>query len=480
MRIILATIAGLVFLAGASSVLAEDEEYIPLIQDAGLAAEPALETFLAPGEFPGRKFEYVSQGREATYSIDSSLSASEPFAELHPERLPWPQIAGLDLIAESPPLKLKPVTEGIDDDVLDKGFSVRWILKALGQRFEPAPHFAAAVVEAEVIAERDGRRLFFWRAPPPPVVCKSRPSAGHPNCDLSGVSREAKAMALSPDGKLLALAVGGIRPRLEVYNVAAEPSLAWQSLFAVKSGGAVEVAFSTDREWVVALTGRGRMHRFDAETGGRHMSIPSSGRAARAIPPGRVMAVAGEAGEVNLWYLVDGTIAWRLPPRRLRGPIDRLAASGDGRRFATLEYDEKNTLVRVWEVKRRAMLAQVEVDPYAVADIALDHTGRTLFVTHEKRGLLSGVVDRKVRLEEVGGKNGARCRGRLMWIPKATLLSCSVPQGELQMDSKGRVARALVTGMDASDWIVAASAGGRRLAAIGDGHLLIWWTDKRK
>ncbi|MCP4674850.1 MAG: WD40 repeat domain-containing protein [Deltaproteobacteria bacterium] len=480
MRIALATFVGFGFLAAVFSARAEDdEEFIPLIQDDGLAAESALETFLAPGEFPGRKFEYTSQGQEAIYSIDSSLSASEPFAELHPERLPWPRIAGLKLIAESPPLKLKPVSDSVDDDVLDEGFFVRWILKALGQRFEPTPHFAAAVVEAEVIAEQDGRRLFFWQAPPSPVVCKSKTSAGHPNCDLSGVSREVKAMALSPDGKLLALAIGGIRPRLEVYNVAAEPRLAWQSLFAVASGGAVEVAFSADGEWVVAFTGRGRMHRFDAETGGRHMSIPSAGRAARAIPPGRVLAVAGEAGEVNLWYLADGTIAWRLPPRKLRGPIDRLAASGDGRRFATLEYDEEKTLVRVWEIKRRAMLAQVEVDPYAVADIALDHTGRTLFVTHEKKGLLSAVVDRKARLVEVGGENGARCRGRLRWIPKATLLSCSVPHGELQMDSKGRVERELVTQIDAGDWIVAASAGGRRLAAIGDGHLLIWWIDKK-
>ncbi|MCP4600952.1 MAG: hypothetical protein GY847_10565 [Proteobacteria bacterium] len=470
-----------VFLNAPALALADERrETIRLVREDDSVDEHVLETFLAPHEFPERIFVHVSQGSEAAFSLDSSLSSVEPFAELHPERLPWPEIAGLELKAESLALKLKPAFQGVDDDVLDAGFTVRWILKSLGQRFEPEPHFAAKVIEAEVLAAKDSRRLFFWRAPPPPLVCRSEVSPGHPNCDLEGISREVRAMALSPDGELLALALGGLRPRLEVYNVAQKPRLVWQSLFGAQSGGAVEVAFSADKEWVVALTGRGRMHRFDADSGGRHLSIPSFGRTARAIPPGRIMAVAGEAGEVKLWYLADGTIAWHLPPRRVRGPIDRLAASGNGKRFATLEYDEEKTVVRVWEVRRRAVLTQIEVDPYAVADIALDSKGGTLFVAHEKKGLLKAMVDKGSELLPMGGKIGEQCRGRLRWIPGLDLLSCSVLGGELQIDRKGRKKNELKTGIKESDWIVAASDGGKRLAAVGGGHLLIWWTDGKK
>jgi hypothetical protein len=242
----------------------------------------------------------------------------------------------------------------------------------------------------------------------------------------------------------------------------------------------VEAAFSADGRWVVALTGAGKLHRFEATSGGRHLSIPSAGRTAIAVPPGRMVAVAGERGAVTLWYLADGTIAWRLPPRKLRGPIDRLAASGDGRRFATLEYDADHTVVRVWEVNRRAMLAQIEVDPYAVADIALNESGDRLFVSHEERGLLRATVeDRGATPAAIGGAEGARCRGRLQWLPGPGVLSCAVERGMVQVDEDGGLVRELGTGVAASEWIVAAAAGGERIAAVGAGHLLIWWSEDR-
>lgn len=449
-------------------------EIVPLLHDDGEVGERVLEALLAPQEFRGRRFAYTSGVEEAAYSLDSSLSAKKPFAELHPERLTWPLIAGLELIVEGGPFKLTPVNNDVDDNALDRGFMVRWILAPLGQRFDPLPSFAAEVVEVEVLAAKSGRRLFFWKALPPPQTCRLRVEPGRPACDLNGVSRETRAIALSPNGNLLALAIGGLRPRLEVYDVSREPQLVWQSLFRKDSGGAVEVAFSADSEWVVALTGRGRMHRFSALSGGRHMSIPSAGRTARAIPPGRIMAVAGEAGEVNLWYLADGTIAWRLPARQLRGPIDRLAASADGKRFATLEYDEDSTLVRVWEVRKRAMLAEMKVDPYAVADIALDGKGENLFVAHEKDGLLKARVKKQAVLQPVAGKSGLRCRGRLQWVAGLNYISCAVPGGEIQIDRSGKKRGELVTGIQASDWIVAASASGLRLAAVGGGHLFLW------
>jgi hypothetical protein len=464
-------------IASPGSLAGSPVEVVQLFSEDDGTAERVLEAFLAPAEFSNRRFVYVSKGQEAVFSLDSSLSATDPFAELHPERLEWPRVAGLELRAESASLKLQPAVPGVDDEILDAGFSVRWTFAPLGQRFEPFPYFAVRVVEAEVIATADGKRLFFWQAPSSPPVCDPYAKLGAPNCTLKGVGREARSLALSPDGNLLALALGGLRPRLEVYHVGEIPRLAWFSLFGTDSGGAVEVAFSTDGKWVVALTGRGRMHRFEAMGGGRHMRIPSRGRTARAIPPGRIMAVAGEAGEVNFWYLGDGTIAWILRPREFRGPVDRLAASGDGKRFATLEYEKDNTVVRIWQIRRRAILAQIKVEPYAISDIALDEEGKNLYMAHETKGLLAVHVAKDADPKVMGGETGRRCRGRLQWISGLASLGCTVPGGVVRIDRQGYKTGEINAGIKASDWIVAASESGQRMAAIGGGHLLIWWRD---
>jgi hypothetical protein len=463
---------------GGSPVSAEGSGGLPLVGEDGVVTEAVLETLLAPGEFPGRRFTHVVEGEAALFCLDSSLGGSEPFAEVDPGRVAWPRVAGLHIEARGAAVRLSPAGPQVSDEDLDRGFAVRWTLRPLGQVFDPRPHFAVQIAAVEVLSAGDGNLLLSWREPAAIPVCDPRSKPGRPSCDLPGVSREARALSLSPDGELLALALGGLRPRVEVYDVQAQPQLIWQSLFPSASGGAVEVAFSSDGEWIVALTGGGRLHRFDARTGGRHLAIPSKGLTARALPPGRIMAVAGERGEVTLWFLADGTIAWRLPPRKLRGPVDRIAASGDGRRFATLEYDEEHTVVRVWAVKRRTMLTQVEVDAYAVADIALDHDGDRLYFTHEGRGLFAVGVSRPgADPEPVSGAAAARCRGRLQWIPGKRVLSCAVAGGVVQVDDRGAAVAELSTGVDAADWIVAAASGGRRIAAIGAGHLLIWWNE---
>jgi hypothetical protein len=449
-------------------------EEVPLVSDNGTVNEAVLEALLAPGEFSNRRFVYVSIDEEAVFSLDSSLGATPPFAQLQPARLKWPPIAGLELRIDNAPLKLLPGEKPVTDDDLDKGFFVHWTLAPLGQRFDPDAHFAAKITAAKVISTADSSTMLTWQAEPSPSICTDTAPPGQPICDLPGISKEARALAISPDGKFIALALGGLQPRLEVYQVDRQPKLAWRAVFSTKSGGVVETAFSEDGNWIVALTGRGRMHRFEAKSGGRHMSVPSKGRTARSIPPGRMMAVAGEAGEVKLWYLADGTIAWRLPGRKLRGPIDKLATSGNGQRFATLEYDEASTVVRIWEINDRSMLAQIEVDPYAVFDIALDATGETLFVAHEDKGLLKAHVEKGAIPTPLGTEVAARCRGRIQWITALDLLICSVKQGVIQIDHKGRQTKYLKTNILASSWIAAAASGGQRLAAVGDGHLLIW------
>jgi hypothetical protein len=473
---------GTVPILGAAPLPAEDapaEDVVPLAGAGGEADDRVLEALLAPGEFPRRRFAFSVTGDEALFVLDASLGAKEPRAEVHPSRVAWPRVAGLALEVEGGPRRLLPTREGIDDADLDAGISVRFVLASLGQRFSPAPRFAIRLEAVDVLSAKDDRALLAWRAAPAPSICAAPTVRGGPDCDLSGVSLEARAVALSPDGRRLALAAGGLRPRVEVYDLAGDPGRTWQSLFPPRGGGPVEVAFSADGSYLAVLTGGGGLHRFDAVTGGGHLAIPATGRTARGLPPGHVMAVAGAEGEVTLWYLEDGTIAWRLPPRKVRGPVTRLAASGDGRHLATLEYEDAGTVVRIWDIAGRALTAQIGIDPYAVADIALDTDGSRLFVSHERRGLLVAEVGAGAGPVEAGGAAGTRCRGRLEWIPGRESLICVAGGDVLDFDGRLRLSDTRAAGPGAGGLIAAAAAGPNRLAAVGEGHLLIWREDGR-
>jgi hypothetical protein len=126
------------------------------------------------------------------------------------------------------------------------------------------------------------------------------------------------------------------------------------------------------------------------------------------------------------------------------------------------------------------MLAQIAVGAYTVTDIALDHTGEKLFLAHEQQGLFAAdVSDPDAAPIRIGGDAAARCRGRLQWIPGRELLACAVEGGVLQLSDSGKRVSELTIDLDASDWVVAAAAGGGRIAAVGAGHLLVWWRDER-
>jgi hypothetical protein len=477
---LVAAFAALAFAARFASAGAEDVALLPLADDRGALTEAALEALLAPAEFADELFTHTLAGEEAQFCLDVTADGALVRAELAPGRVRWPAKGGVATTVRGEGLALTPARPGIRMDELEAGVTVRWVLRPLGQVFAPRPAFELAVVGAEVRPAAGGPALFAYHADRAPPRCRDDVPPGAPRCALTGVGREAQALAMDPEGRLLALAIGGLKPRVEMYALAGGLRLAWTAAFPPSAGGVVEVAFSTDGRWVVALTGDGRIHRFDAATGGLHLAIPSRGRAALSLPPGRAVAVAGEAGEVTSWNLADGTIGWRLPPRGLRGPIDRLAASGDGARFATLEYDESRTVIRVWDAARRAVVAQIEVDPYAVADVALDQTGRRLFFSHERDGLLAAEIgaagDRAVA-RRFGGEAGARCRSRLQWLASASVLSCAVKEGVIELSAEGLLHAELAAGVEESDWIVGAALDGAHTAAVGGGRLLVWIDD---
>jgi WD40 repeat protein len=446
---------------------------VVVLADSARQDDAVIEAFISPNDFPARQVLWTGAGDQALFALDASLSATPPIAELHPERLSWPRIAGYPLRVEGGPLKLHVLPRVLDDD-LDRGIELRILLVPTGLRFEPFPSFCARIGGVDIMDASSGRPLLRWTAPESPPACRKPSKPGEPSCEVPGIGMGAVSLATSPDGSLVGLSFSGLRPRLEMYDITAEPILLWQALLPRGSGGAIEVAFSADGRYAAVLTGRGALHRFDARSGEAHLRISSRGRTARPVPPGYVVAVAGEAGEVTLWYLSDGTIAWRLPPRQLRGPVDRLAASSDGRRLVTLEYESARSLVRLWDIPTRKLVAQLSVDPYAVADLAVADDGRTVIVSHGERGLLRADAQGDKSFREIPGRTARQCRGRIAWVDGSSLVSCSLPDGEAQVDLEGKLQKRRFTQIPSAQWLVSSSAEGRTLAGVGAGHLVIW------
>jgi WD40 repeat protein len=281
-------------------------------------------------------------------------------------------------------------------------------------------------------------------------------------------------VAINVDATLLALAVTGLKPRIELYDIKATPVLLWQSTFSDVSGGVNDVAFSADGKFVVALLGNGRIHRFDAGSGGRHLAVLSRGTATASVPPGALVAVGGEKGEVVLWRLEDGTIDWKIHPRKSRGDIDKIAVSGDGRIIAALEYAGDKTIVRLWRVHNKWALGQFELDGTLYADIALNKTGDTLFLSHEERGLYTLAVNQKESKPVLFSEDTRMCRGKISWINSQDSLQCSSVNAIARVKMDGGKPSLLETGIVSDRWIISVSLQGTTTAAVGAGHLLIW------
>ncbi len=447
----------------------------PLVTDSKVLSESVLEAFLSPAEFSDRRFVYETTGDEAVFCLDAILSASPPVLDLHPNRVEWPKIADMNLLIDSETVSLLPVSN-LTDDILDRGFKIRWTIQAQGQRFEPNPHFSARVVDVQLISIVDRKRLAGRSFGENKLQCTDNIALSEPSC-TSEIGLETRALSMSPDGSMLSLAFGGLSPRLEVYDVRHRPKLLWSALFSKKTGGAVETAFSSDGRWVTALSGKGVLHRFDARSGERHKAVFSSGITAAVIPPGRIAAVGGQSGEVTLWYLADGTIARRIFSGNRGGSISSITASGNGKVIATLDYANEKSIVRVWSVKTRKLIRQLEVEGRTIVYIALDDPGKTLFSAHETRGLLSASLEDRSSLEPVAGTDTSKCTGRIEWIPSQKIIVCSTKKGLFRIKRDGSSLPFLTASTVSSEWIASVSSGGSKIAAAGGGYLIIWKTE---
>jgi WD40 repeat protein len=241
--------------------------------------------------------------------------------------------------------------------------------------------------------------------PPPP------PADEVPQLDARKVLREARkprALAVSPDGKWIAVAS---QRKVALWRL---PDGGFEEELPGHPGGAFAVAFS---------------------------------------PDGKTLASAGGDGMVRLWSTDSGDARESFTAHE--GDIYALAWAGDGRSLHTAGFD--NT-VRRWDRAGRAIGAAADH-----AEI-IDYLAVTADSSHRAAGRRDGtIVLDGMRLAKVDTEFGEPC---VAFSPDGRLLAAAGPEGQVQLwDVAGRrVVREIVLPEDCSVCAVAFSADGRFLA----------------
>ena len=202
-------------------------------------------------------------------------------------------------------------------------------------------------------SRRTGRSMAVATGPTPPAegpgsgVQMWDPDSGRKLFALKGYKGLAAALAISPDGKRLALA------RLNNPPIAAEPNevLMWPLADGKAASsfkpccppgqGVISLAFSPDGGILAAGDLRGGVAVWDAVTGAdRWQATPINEQALAPVvfsPDGRLLAAASrgpqlEDGKIRIYEVASGKVRREFAGRF--GPVTSLAFSPDGRVLA--------------------------------------------------------------------------------------------------------------------------------------------------
>ncbi len=206
-----------------------------------------------------------------------------------------------------------------------------------------------------------------------------------------GHSRVIYAVALSPDGKLLASA--GVDNKIKLWNTSDGTLLLTLKGRAFYSNALV---FFPDGKRLASADGDGAVRIWDAATGAETARL--GGRrdpelSLTIFPDGERLASGGTDGKVRLWR-ADG----RKPYRTIAahpGYATAVAVSPDGKLLASSSASDP--LVRVWDTGTGAAVAKFEGHSEAVNSLAFSPSGERLASAGE-----DGTV-------KVWGLNGGLC-----------------------------------------------------------------------
>jgi WD40 repeat protein len=254
-----------------------------------------------------------------------------------------------------------------------------------------------------------------------------RVPAGEP---LHAHSGAVQAVALSPDGRLLASAdahralvwdLATRRPTRQPIPATEEPPL-------TTSPDITDLALSPDGRTLAIGDGLGRVTLWDlANTTAKRWVL----QAARAnsfqfSPDGTILAVASHGGEVRLWEVADRSL---VPRRRLvadRSDASAVAFSPDGRTLATGGQEGK---VVLWDMRTGSQLgAPLVGHASGVAGSAFSPDGR-LLATVDDEAMLWDVGSHK----QIGTTLPIRSEGphAVAFLPGGSQLAVVSPNGSV-------------------------------------------------
>ncbi len=176
--------------------------------------------------------------------------------------------------------------------------------------------------------------------------------------EYRGHTRTVNHVALSPDGRRVAASAADGTVR--VWDHAA---------------GQTEFVFDT------------KDHRADARWSWPEHAHPHQANRIVFHPAGRLLACAGEDGNVSLWDCETATCAAVLAAHR--GRVPDVDFSPDGHKLASISYDEQLIL---WDVATHQMIRAVRAHPSG---------GRTLAFSPDGRTIATGGDDACIRLWDV-------------------------------------------------------------------------------
>jgi WD40 repeat protein len=206
----------------------------------------------------------------------------------------------------------------------------------------------------------------------PTAGVKAQPAPVKAHADL------VHAVAVSPDGKLLATA--GFDNKVKIWDIAADGSLKEKKVLAGHTGPVYAVAFHPKDDKIVATASQDKTARlWDLTDGKSKVELKGHTDIVDTIafsPDGKSLATAGADKSVRLWNQADGKELKNLGAHD--GSVYTVVFSPDSKLLASAGAGKDN-LVKVWDVKDQKELTQLKGHEQPVT--AVTFAGNDVVVT---------------------------------------------------------------------------------------------------